>query len=133
MFRALVVEDNAVVQFLLTRQLSGIAECDVAGDGFQALAFFRCALEDRKPYRAVLVDFQMPGITGLETVRRIREMEEGLPPEHDPTWIVMLTSFDDMKPTVLNDPIARVDAFLQKPHNVQELINALGRVAVMVS
>lgn len=66
--RALVVDDSAPMRLTLTALLVdlGLAVTQVA-DGQRALEELAAA-----PYDLVFIDWYMPGLTGLETVRRIR-------------------------------------------------------------
>jgi len=70
----LVVEDNEVNQLLARRQLERLGlDCIVVGTGELALEVLQRA--DAPEF--VLMDFQLPGIDGLETTRRLRAMEAG--------------------------------------------------------
>lgn len=65
----LVVEDNEVNQLLVAEQLRRLgARATVAGSGQEALDL----LESGELPDCVLMDWQLPGIDGLETTRRIR-------------------------------------------------------------
>lgn len=67
--RILVVEDNLLNQKLDAFILSGWGVgFDICDNGFAALEQLKS-----RPYDLVLMDVRMPGITGLETTRIIRQ------------------------------------------------------------
>jgi len=69
--RILIVDDHAVVREGLARILAGAGEGWTVGEassGFQALEWLR-----REPADLVIVDLSMPGMSGLELIRRIRD------------------------------------------------------------
>ncbi len=64
----LVVDDSRVVRKIARRILEGLGfEVAEAGDGVEALAFCAAAMPD-----AVLLDWAMPTMDGLEFVKRLR-------------------------------------------------------------
>jgi len=80
--RILIVDDSEIVrQGLRTvlRANPGWEICDEASDGFTAVEKFR----DLHPH-VVILDFQMPGLNGLEIARRMLKIAPSVP-------IVMLT------------------------------------------
>ncbi|MFN2416141.1 MAG: sigma-54-dependent transcriptional regulator [Pyrinomonadaceae bacterium] len=78
--RVLVVDDDPVFQELVPEQLSMLGmEAAVAGTGRDALDALRLA-----DYDVVLLDVNMPGTSGLEALREIRQLEDA--PE-----VIMLT------------------------------------------
>jgi len=84
--RVMVVEDNPINQLLVQRQLERLGYAAVVYDnGIAALDAFPDASFD-----VVLMDWQLPGIDGLETTRRLRTFER----EHQraPIPIVAMTA-----------------------------------------
>lgn len=69
----LVVEDTRPICFLLTQFLRPIAErVDIACDGHQAVRKVIQAQQAGEPYDLVLMDLQMPVMSGLEATLAIR-------------------------------------------------------------
>jgi NarL family two-component system response regulator LiaR len=84
--RVLVVDDQTVVREGLVAILANYPEVEVIGqaaDGNQALGIIR----QEKP-NVVLLDLQMPGLDGLATIPKIREIAPS-------TRIMVVTSFAD--------------------------------------
>ena len=105
MFKVLVADDARVLRFATLRILKRLGlEAVEAEDGLQALELF----EREKP-DLVLIDVQMPGLDGLEVVRRIRQMSG----EH---WVpvIFLTSMEDDADFTLGIE-AGGDDYLTKP------------------
>lgn len=73
--RILYMEDDLGLARLLKNQLGRHGyQVDLAGDGEEGLA-----LVARQSYRAVLVDYHMPVLDGMEVVSRLVEREPALP------------------------------------------------------
>ncbi|WP_152223343.1 response regulator [Pseudomonas sp. SCB32] len=72
--RALVVDDNASAREILSGMaLSYGLEVDIARNGIEALDWVSDAERQGLPYQLILVDWQMPGMDGIEVVARLRE------------------------------------------------------------
>ena len=79
--RVLVVDDDNLLRKLVTEQLAkGDFDTAPAASGRQALDILRDT-----DYDVVLLDITMPGVSGLETLREIRKLE-------DPPEVIMLTA-----------------------------------------
>lgn len=71
--RLLVIEDNATHCEILLKQLrSRGLDADVEASGMAALARARSAAAEGKPYALLLIDMQMPDISGMDLVRAMR-------------------------------------------------------------
>src|SRR3954464_13467034 len=107
--RVLVVEDEIKMAGLLRRGLAeeGLA-VDVAGTGEDALV--RATATD---YDAIVLDVMLPGISGFEACRQLRERGTWTP-------VLMLTARDSVE-----DRIAGLDGgaddYLTKPFSLGEL------------
>jgi two-component system, chemotaxis family, chemotaxis protein CheY len=75
MLTCLIVDDDMLGRELIAHYLDGIAHCDMAGDGLEALGKFKAALDSGRPYDLVMLDLLMPEMDGYETGKAIRLME----------------------------------------------------------
>jgi two-component system OmpR family response regulator len=107
--RVLVVEDEIKMAGLIRRGLveDGLA-VDLAGSGEDALV--RASATD---YDAIVLDVNLPGISGFDTCRKLRERGAWTP-------VLMLTARDSVE-----DRIAGLDGgaddYLTKPFSLREL------------
>ena len=117
--RALVVDDDMNTCTSVCKMLR---EIDMTPDwtttGKEAVFRAREAFEMQRPFRVYIVDWQMPDMNGLETIRRIRRV---IGPE---TPIIILTAYDwaDIAEEARE---AGVTAFVSKPLFMSELRAAL--------
>ncbi len=87
MTRCLVVDDSRVIRSLARRMLESLSfEVDEAEDGADALARCGEALPD-----AVLLDWNMPRMTGIEFLREMRQLDGG-----DKPVVVFCTTENDI-------------------------------------
>lgn len=117
--QVLIVEDNEINQLLLQAQLEslGIA-ADLAGSGEAALALLA-----QVHYPVVLMDIEMPGMDGLETVQAIRAAPALAPRQ---PWIIAVTAhvFVEMRERISR---AGFDDFIAKPVLIDQLSAALAK------
>ena len=121
--RVLIVDDNATARDILQAQAHAVGwTCDVADSGERALALMRDAETNQTPYRAVLLDWQMPGMDGWETSARIRAANGG---NHTPL-IVMVSAHDrELLAQRSAQEQALLDAYLVKPVTAAMLHEAM--------
>jgi DNA-binding NtrC family response regulator len=89
MEKILIVDDNETLRFTLTELLedSGF-ECKAVEDGSAALDEVR-----KSSYGLVILDMRLPGMSGLEILRKIKENNKSLP-------VIMLTAFGEIRTAV---------------------------------
>lgn len=105
-----VVEDEDKLARFIEMELKYEGyEVSVANDGLTGLTQIRNAKPD-----LVILDWMMPGMTGLEVCRRLRQTGEKMP-------VILLTAKDDV-----SDRVAGLDAgaddYLVKPFSIEELL-----------
>jgi len=73
--RVLTIDDNPQARAVLSSMLISMTfEADEAPSGLEGIEMVRRAAEINKPYEIVFVDWQMPGLDGFETGKRIRAL-----------------------------------------------------------
>lgn len=120
--RILLADDNKINQMVIKNMLEimGCTQIHIASDGLETLE-----LLEKKKYDIILMDIQMPGLDGVETVKRIRKKEE-LTGEHMP--IIALTAYA-LKGDRERFLSAGMDDYIPKPVEQKELKNTLVRVS----
>jgi DNA-binding response OmpR family regulator len=109
----MVAEDDRALREVLQRGLREAGYVvDVTSNGEQAAQ----ALEDVE-YDVAILDWRMPGITGIEVIQRIREADVLTP-------ILMLTA-RDTAPDRIEGLNAGADDYLVKPFDFDELVARL--------
>ena len=118
--RVLVVDDNPAARQILTEQLIGLGlRADEAVSGQAGVDALQQA-DAADPYQVVLMDWQMPGMDGVETTRRITH-EMAL--THQPS-VVMVTAYGADEARGAGGS-AGASAFLDKPVSQSRLWDTL--------
>ncbi|HME09605.1 MAG TPA: ATP-binding protein [Bryobacteraceae bacterium] len=116
-YRILVAEDNAVNQRLIVRLLErGGHEVTLASNGIEALDAL-----NRQQFDVVLLDVQMPGMDGLEVIRRWREQERTTG-THTPVIALTAHAMTGDREQCL---AAGMDAYATKPIQSDKLFAAI--------
>ena len=121
--RVLVVDDNAAAREILSTMARRFGlEVDVARDGQEGLHMVQSAHAKQLAYEVVLMDWKMPVMDGVETVRRLQSMNEGSVPA-----VIMVTAFGrDEAMGAAQSRGALVNAVLTKPITSSTLLEAVG-------
>jgi DNA-binding NtrC family response regulator len=112
----LIVEDEPNVRLVFRTALaSNDYLLATAEDGETALQYL-----DQEPIDLVLLDLQMPGIGGMETLRRLRERGNAVP-------VVIVTAHDGVPNVVQAMRLGAID-FISKPLTLATLRNVVADV-----
>jgi len=105
----LVVDDEKNIRLMIGKVLEGLGlRIDFAPNGDEALSI----LSERE-FDLILLDLRMPGMDGMEVLRRIREASKT-------TKVVIITAHGNVDNAVEAMKLGAVD-FIQKPFTVEEL------------
>lgn len=117
--RALVVDDDANTCMSVCKMLRDIEMlADWTTSGKEAVLRAKEACEMKKEFKVYIIDWQMPDMNGIETVRRIRRVIGADTP------IIILTAYD-WSDIAEEAKEAGVTAFVSKPLFMSELRAAL--------
>lgn len=126
--RLLVVDDNKTTRDYLTKVIHSRAwDVDSVTSGAQALQRIRDVHANGEFYDAVLLDWQMPELNGLETLQAIRELQ----PELTTPIIMMVNTFGHHKLMEAENFTASAtlpDTYLFKPVTSSSLFDSLHEV-----
>lgn len=120
--RVLIVDDNKNNRHILTDMLAlkEIAS-DSAANGREALK----RIENGQSYDVIIMDYHMPEMNGLDTVRKIRKAHNG---NQQPVILLYSSSDDDQ----INKQCEELNMHqrLVKPANIQQLYHSLSRIRI---
>lgn len=118
----LVVDDSRVIRKVARRILEDLGfQVAEAGDGMEALAFCRAAMP-----QAVLLDWHMPVMSGIEFMRRLRQEPGGQNPK------VVFCSVENDLARIAEALDAGADEFVMKPFDGEILAGKLAAAGVAV-
>lgn len=110
MEKILVIDDNETLRYALSELLgeSGF-ECKTADDGPSALNELKI-----NSYDLAILDMKLPGMNGLEILKRIRDINKDIP-------VIMITAFGDVRTAVEAMKCGAQD-FITKPFDNNSMI-----------
>jgi len=110
----LIVDDDDAIRGMLYDLLSEKYECNTASMAEEALQYIEV-----ENYDAILTDIAMPGLTGVELLKRVHE-------NHSTTPVILISGKGSEQ-----DPRALIDmgafAYITKPFNLDEIEEVVER------
>jgi CheY-like chemotaxis protein len=112
--KSILIVDDLKVNFLLLKAMITRTGANTiwADNGYAALEI----IENRSDINVVLMDYNMPGINGLETTYRIKQIKPTMP-------VISQSTFTDSN--LFDRSTAPYDAYLSKPINSKELLSTI--------
>ena len=113
----LVADDSSFIRALIVDTLRDLGVTDIkqAADGREALTVFR-----RQEFDLIVIDWQMPRMSGLEVVEAIRAAGHQMP-------ILMVTATGTARENVIDAVRMGVSDYLLKPFNPATLRDKLAK------
>jgi DNA-binding response OmpR family regulator len=112
----LIVDDEKNIRLMLAQALEVLeVETDTATNGQEALAKLK-----EKEFDLILLDLKMPGISGMEVLRQVREIRPDI-------RIIMITAHGTVESAVEATKLGASD-FIQKPFVPEEIRDLVRRV-----
>jgi nitrogen regulation protein NR(I) len=113
--RVLLIEDDMPLAGNLRLALEGegfdVTHCVRGDEGF--------AVANRDEFDVALTDLRLPGLGGLEVVRKLHEVQPSLP-------LVLMTAYGAVETAIKATQLGAYD-YVQKPFEIEELISVLRR------
>ena len=116
----LLVEDKDSFRRLLSQALAGSPwKVEAVADPQAALRFL-----EARPFQVLVTDLRLPGMSGLELIRRARRLHPGL-------RVVLMSAFGEPKDIVEAMRLG-ADDFLPKPFDLDAFLALLDRLRALV-
>ncbi|MFM9971447.1 MAG: response regulator [Burkholderiales bacterium] len=121
--RVLVVDDNENARMVLSDLLGGMnLNVEQAESGLAALAATARAAAQGNPFEIVFLDWQMPGMDGIETAKRLKDL-----PLKQMPHLLMVTAFG-REEIIKGAEAAGIEAVLIKPVSASVLFDSVVRI-----
>ena len=118
MKRILLAEDEDILRMLVMDILDEEDyEVDEAADGMEAMALYK-----ENAYDLIILDYMMPGYTGLEVIEKIRAMEG------ESRGKIMMLSAKSQQYEQERILEAGADYFMAKPFSPLKLLEKIGEI-----
>lgn len=130
--RTLIVEDDYTSQIMLKNVLKCFGSCDTAANGLEAIADFRRALDEARPYDLICMDIIMPELNGQDALRQIRHIEKKMDvTAADEVKVVITTALSETKDVA--DALFRggASAYFVKPIHIDYFIKELKELSLI--
>ena len=112
----LIIDDEKNIRLTLSQALKAInIETDTASDGEEGLSKLK-----QKEFGLILLDLRMPGMDGMDVLRRVREIRPDI-------RVIILTAYGTIESAVEAMKLGAVD-FIPKPFSAEEIRNLVTRV-----
>ncbi|MBI5249915.1 MAG: sigma-54-dependent Fis family transcriptional regulator [Desulfomonile tiedjei] len=107
-YKILIVDDDRLLQKSLGNVLAEKYDTVIVGSGEEAAEVLR-----KRPIDLVLLDIRLPQMDGVQTLKRIKEIDSDI-------LVIMMTAYEDVKTVIVSMKMGAYD-YLVKPLDIDEL------------
>ena len=121
--KALIVDDQQISREVLKNMLDRFEySYDEACDGFEAIDRVKTSDTQNTPYDILLIDWNMPNLNGVDTIKKLHEMLEKKELTHKIPTIFMVSGYckEDIELESID-----IDSFISKPVTPSDLFDAI--------
>ena len=128
--KCLIVDDEVFCREFVATLLRDVASCDQACEGHAALAKYTRAQQSDEPYDLVILDIMMPGLSGRDTAKAIRSLEDEQKTAKKVN-IIMLTALNSANDAIESFCEAQSAGYLVKPVSKDGLFKMISKLGLM--
>lgn len=121
--RCLVIDDEPIARLQLRLLLEARGPVDEAPDAIAGLQRIRDAIAENDPFDLVCIDLSMPGPSGIDAIKMVKEVDQKLRPGKH-TNVVVVTASDDQK-DIRAALHQHVDGYLLKPVTPGQIVETI--------
>lgn len=125
------MDDEFVALTKLTALLSKYGKCDAAANSSQALDLFDDAIFNFQPYNLITIDIELPGINGIDTLKKVREWEKRNNIQLEKGVKVMMMSAAEVSASTFPNLNEGCEEFIPKPFNGHSIAGILNRFGLI--
>jgi two-component system chemotaxis response regulator CheY len=131
LIKCLLVDDDELEREMIAQYLDGVAACDMAVNGREAVDKFKAAHDEGSPYDLLIMDIMMPEMDGHAAGREIRrfEREKGISMVNQ-VKILILSALNTPMDAMESFMAAQSAAHLSKPIGKDKLREALSKLGL---
>lgn len=115
--KVLVIDDEVVSREKMASIVRRFGQCQAVDNGILAINCFWEAWNNWTPFDLITLDISMPGQDGLETLKKIRNLEKDKKVPHDRRVKVIMVTGEAEKETVLSCIKLGCNDYVVKPFN----------------
>ncbi len=130
--KILIVDDELVSRKKMGKILGSLGECEMFENPLEAITAFEIALIEGNPFNLILLDVEMPEMSGMAVLKKIRAIEgqKNIPAEKQAK--IMMVTMSKEKSVVMECIQAGCNNYITKPFNKELVIEKIEAMGVTI-